>query len=108
MTVPCETCGKPTLMEGTKRCDGCYEVESRLSDYLKTPGGRAFVTAALAEANAKLVRVHQYHQNKATSKPRCRRCGIEVVDALYDVWCDSREEEIEYIKEHPGAVRCTE
>jgi hypothetical protein len=34
-------------MLGTKRCDRCYEVESRLPDYLRTQGGRAFVLRIL-------------------------------------------------------------
>jgi hypothetical protein len=48
--VPCETCGIPTPMTGTKRCDGCWEVEHRLRDYLRTGGAkaRAFVEAALS------------------------------------------------------------
>lgn len=29
-TVPCGLCGKPTRMTGTKRCDGCWELESRI------------------------------------------------------------------------------
>jgi len=29
-TVPCELCGEPTPMMGTKRCDRCFELESRL------------------------------------------------------------------------------
>lgn len=33
-TVPCETCGEPTTKTGTKRCDWCWEVESRLDGYL--------------------------------------------------------------------------
>lgn len=28
--VSCELCGIPTRMTGTKRCDGCYELESRI------------------------------------------------------------------------------
>ena len=39
--VPCETCGAPTLMDGTKRCDGCWEVERRLKAYLIRGGERA-------------------------------------------------------------------
>lgn len=41
-TIPCETCTLPTQMFGTKRCDRCYEVESRLADYLRT-GDRAMI-----------------------------------------------------------------
>jgi hypothetical protein len=47
-TVPCGTCGVPTRMTGTKRCDGCWEVETRLRDYLNTgERAKAFVRAAL-------------------------------------------------------------
>lgn len=29
-TVPCELCGTPTQMLGTKRCNGCWELETRI------------------------------------------------------------------------------
>jgi len=29
-TILCKTCDQPTLMFGTKLCDRCYEVQSRL------------------------------------------------------------------------------
>jgi hypothetical protein len=29
-TVPCELCKDPTTMLGTKRCDRCYELETRI------------------------------------------------------------------------------
>ena len=29
-TVPCEICKTPTQMTGTKRCDRCWELESRM------------------------------------------------------------------------------
>lgn len=29
-TVPCEICGDPTAMLGTKRCDDCWELEHRI------------------------------------------------------------------------------
>lgn len=35
-TVPCKTCGAPTDFLGTRLCTGCWEVESRLPDYLKS------------------------------------------------------------------------
>ena len=53
-TVPCGTCGTPTLFVGTKRCSPCWEIEQRLESYLVRGGPRvrAFVrratTAALA------------------------------------------------------------
>jgi hypothetical protein len=47
-TVPCETCGTPTLMTGTKRCDGCWEVEHRLADYIRRSSkSRDFVSSTL-------------------------------------------------------------
>jgi hypothetical protein len=47
--VPCETCGVPTPMTGTKRCDSCWEVENRLGPYIAAGGDDAarFVVAAL-------------------------------------------------------------
>lgn len=37
--IPCETCGYPTDMFGTKRCNNCWEVESRLNSYLHSTRG---------------------------------------------------------------------
>lgn len=31
-TVPCELCGVPTQMLGTKRCNRCWELENRIRD----------------------------------------------------------------------------
>lgn len=31
-TVPCGLCGVQTRMLGTKRCDRCYELETRVND----------------------------------------------------------------------------
>jgi hypothetical protein len=50
--VPCETCGDPTHSTGTKRCDGCWEVEHRLRDYLTNPRGQVFVAKALVQAGS--------------------------------------------------------
>jgi hypothetical protein len=46
-TVPCETCGRPTPYTGTKRCNNCYEVESRLPTYLGSPGGQEVLRKAI-------------------------------------------------------------
>lgn len=43
-TVPCTTCGVATRMTGTKKCDNCFEVETRLQDYLRRGGLRAMDT----------------------------------------------------------------
>jgi hypothetical protein len=45
---PCETCGQPTPMLGTKRCNGCWEVEHRLRYYLLD--GKAKAAANLRRA----------------------------------------------------------
>jgi hypothetical protein len=34
-SVPCELCGDSTIYTGTKRCDRCYELETRIK---KAPG----------------------------------------------------------------------
>jgi hypothetical protein len=47
-TVPCETCGAPTMMASTKRCNDCYEVELRLQKFLAHAKGRAYVRRLLA------------------------------------------------------------
>ena len=48
--IPCETCGDPTTFLGTKRCNGCWEVETRLSSYLKNESAIKFVSDALDKA----------------------------------------------------------
>jgi hypothetical protein len=47
MTIPCEICGKPTPYLGTKRCNNCWEVETRLETFLESQRGREFVGDAL-------------------------------------------------------------
>lgn len=41
-TVPCDVCGTPTTFLGTRRCNNCWEVESRLAQYLKSPAGQTY------------------------------------------------------------------
>jgi hypothetical protein len=52
-TVPCETCGDPTTYTGTKRCNNCYEVESRLDSYLQNPKALLLLTGKLRELELK-------------------------------------------------------
>lgn len=40
-SVPCETCGEQTTFTSTKRCNYCWEVETRLGDYLRRGGAKA-------------------------------------------------------------------
>lgn len=52
--VPCETCGEPTTYTGTKRCNGCWEVESRLADYVRRGGVKAQARLIAAAESAAL------------------------------------------------------
>lgn len=51
-TVSCGTCGQKTDFTGTKKCNGCWEVEMRLDQYLAKGGknARDFVEGALTLA----------------------------------------------------------
>lgn len=51
-TAPCETCGHPTPMLGTRRCDNCWEVERRLVAYLRSENARERMRRALAALEA--------------------------------------------------------
>ena len=57
-TVPCKTCGEATPMTGTKRCNGCWEVENRLDSYLRRGGRNAqqALVDALWRAGAEVIR----------------------------------------------------
>lgn len=49
----CRTCGNETAVIGARICDACWEVESRLADYLRRGGQKAidFVATELAKAS---------------------------------------------------------
>lgn len=47
--MPCRMCGDPTPMLGTKLCNGCWEVESRLRSFLQCKNAIQFVQDTLAE-----------------------------------------------------------
>lgn len=51
-TVPCTYCDTPTASTGTKMCDGCWEVESRLPGFLIHPKAREYVRRTLEGAEA--------------------------------------------------------
>jgi hypothetical protein len=55
----CKVCGKEVdgYPKGTLHipCPNCWEVERRLSDYLKSENGKKFVREALEEAENKTV-----------------------------------------------------
>jgi len=46
-TIPCEVCGKPITFLSTKRCNNCWEVESRLGEYLKSRAGQEFARSKM-------------------------------------------------------------
>lgn len=47
--IRCETCGGPNAFQTTKRCNGCWEVEHRLGEYLRSANGQAFVREKLGD-----------------------------------------------------------
>lgn len=47
--IPCCICGDPTFMRGTKLCNGCFEVESRLKSFLQCKNAIQFVQNTLTE-----------------------------------------------------------
>lgn len=40
-TMACRTCGSVTTMTATHKCNGCWEVEHRLDQYLQDGGEKA-------------------------------------------------------------------
>jgi len=46
-TIPCITCGEPTTFLGTKLCNGCWEVQTRLQSYLGNENAIQFVLKVL-------------------------------------------------------------
>ena len=48
--IPCKTCGDPTTFPGTKLCNGCWEVQTRLQSYLNNKNAIQFVSEALNKA----------------------------------------------------------
>lgn len=56
-TAPCAVCGFETRCIGAStrylRCNGCWEVERNIDDYLKSAQGREFISEKLKEAEEK-------------------------------------------------------
>jgi len=48
--IPCQVCGEPTTMRGTKLCNNCWEVMSRLSPFLQCANAIQVVQELLAKA----------------------------------------------------------
>lgn len=51
--IPCKYCQKPTPMLATKLCDNCWEVERRLTVFLRSSKARRLVLKLLAEQKEK-------------------------------------------------------
>lgn len=51
--VRCRYCNRWILNAPDRTCDGCWEVTSRISDFIAHPAGRAFVIEALYPAAPK-------------------------------------------------------
>ena len=64
-TIPCATCGAPTTYTGSRRCNLCWEVESRLVEYLRSEGGRAFVARALLTQMAEGLKIDKIDFTKS-------------------------------------------
>ena len=67
-TVPCGRCGRPTTSTGTKRCDACWELETRIQ------ADPAMARAILAELSP------------ITDEPipmvlHCPKCHVQHIDA---------------------------
>lgn len=43
----CKYCGKDTINDGTQLCNCCWEVDTRIDDFVKTDGGKERVLAAI-------------------------------------------------------------
>ena len=45
--IPCKICGNPTSFTGTGLCNGCWEVTTRLHDFLCCQNAKDFVQETL-------------------------------------------------------------
>lgn len=54
--ILCKTCGDLTPMLGTKLCNGCWEVESRLSSYLVNKKAICFVLKAVFKGFHRMIK----------------------------------------------------
>jgi len=44
---PCLRCERTVDLAGARQCNGCWEIETRLPEYLKHPAGRKYVEELL-------------------------------------------------------------
>ena len=71
-TVPCRTCGEPTTFTGTKQCDDCHEVETRITGYIQRGGVKAkrFLYKTLLEDEIRNAAIIKRGSGKIRIKPR--------------------------------------
>lgn len=49
-TVPCKFCDEPTPYKGTQMCNGCWQVERNIRDFVRHWKGRRFLLNLLANS----------------------------------------------------------
>jgi hypothetical protein len=45
----CQICGEPTMMLETQLCDNCWEIISRLPEFLKSRNGLSIIYSMIKE-----------------------------------------------------------
>lgn len=101
-TVPCKWCDEPTSMLGTEECNKCWEVTSRLSNFLRSQKARDFVRQILSSREETIYfryirdpfATQSKEQVDKEYKKYYQRIQAEGLDVLsFDEWCDV----VEYI-----------
>ena len=67
--IPCKTCGNPTTFLGTKLCNGCWEVQVRLTSYLNNETAIQFVSEALNKVIKAIPAEDRYGREPEKVKP---------------------------------------
>jgi len=83
-TVPCKLCGEPTIMLGTKKCDNCWEVISRLSTFLDSRKARDLTRKLLSQKEEVIYFQHIRDTSGTISTKTVRR--------YYKDYCESIQE----------------
>jgi hypothetical protein len=103
-TVPCETCGDPTTYTGTKRCNNCYEVESRLDSYLQNPKALQLIVTKvraiqLKEGAAQAIEIFDEDELEEYSAKldRAREAVIDGFTSDIETWV--REDTLDNVRE---------
>ena len=69
-SIPCRTCSESTHNTGTRQCNRCWEVESRLEDYIARGG-----YAAVRFIHSVLERRGPCECINLGPVPRCKKCS---------------------------------